>query len=223
MAVTVKEPVTPAVKLVLEALVITGAWFTVRVKLCVAAVPTPFCAVKVTGKEPPAVAVPPSTPVVALNVTPDGNVPDSANVGAGYPVVTTVKEPAVPAVKIAAEALPGATAGSAKLRRTSFVTVRSQPCLLKVAVAALVRRAYSPYSPSEKLCVAAGRRAVKVTGKEPPAVAVPPSTPVAALKAHAGGNGRIGQGWRGTSACRHGEGYAVPTVKVVVSARNPGD
>ena len=49
VAVTVKEPAVPTVKVALEALVIAGAWFTVRVKLCVAFVPTPFCAVRVIG------------------------------------------------------------------------------------------------------------------------------------------------------------------------------
>ena len=52
VAVTLNVPATPTVKVVLEALVMEGAavgWFTVSVKLCVAFVPTPFCAVKVIG------------------------------------------------------------------------------------------------------------------------------------------------------------------------------
>ena len=52
VAVTLNVPATPTVKVVLEALVMEGAavgWFTVSVKLCVAAVPTPFCAVNVMG------------------------------------------------------------------------------------------------------------------------------------------------------------------------------
>ena len=49
VAVTVNDPAVPAVKVALGALVIAGAWFTVRVKLCVALAPTPFCAVIVMG------------------------------------------------------------------------------------------------------------------------------------------------------------------------------
>jgi hypothetical protein len=49
VAVTVKEPAVPTVKVVLLALVMAGAWFTVRLKLCVAAGATPFWAVNVMG------------------------------------------------------------------------------------------------------------------------------------------------------------------------------
>ena len=49
VAVTLNVPAVPTVKVVLLALVMAAAWFTVSVKLCVAAVPTPFCAVKVIG------------------------------------------------------------------------------------------------------------------------------------------------------------------------------
>jgi hypothetical protein len=49
VAVTVKEPAVPAVKIVLFALVIAGAWFTVKVKLCVPLLPTPLLAVIVMG------------------------------------------------------------------------------------------------------------------------------------------------------------------------------
>src|SRR5207247_1575276 len=48
LAATVKEPAVPVVKVVLLALVKAGAWSTVRVKLCVALVPTPLAAVKVS-------------------------------------------------------------------------------------------------------------------------------------------------------------------------------
>src|ERR1019366_1666671 len=105
VAVTVNVPAVPTVKVVLLALVMAGAWFTVSVKLCVAFVPTPFCAVKVIAYVPPIVGVPLSTPVAAVNVTPEGNAPDSLRVGAGAPVAATVNEPAVPAVKVALLAL----------------------------------------------------------------------------------------------------------------------
>jgi hypothetical protein len=49
LAVTVNVPAVPTVKVVLVPLVKAGAWFTVSVKLCCAAVPTPFVAVKVMG------------------------------------------------------------------------------------------------------------------------------------------------------------------------------
>jgi hypothetical protein len=43
--------------------------------------------------------------VAVLNVTPDGNAPDSLNVGAGVPVATTVKDPATPTVNVTLFAL----------------------------------------------------------------------------------------------------------------------
>lgn len=49
MAVTVKFPRAPIVKVVLLALVIAGAWSTISVKLCTASGPEPLCAVNVTG------------------------------------------------------------------------------------------------------------------------------------------------------------------------------
>ena len=47
--VTVKVPAVPTVNVALFALVIADAWFTVRVKLCTALLPTPLLAVKVIG------------------------------------------------------------------------------------------------------------------------------------------------------------------------------
>ena len=49
VAVTLNVPGTPTVKAALLALVIVGAWFTVRVKLCVALGAMPFAAVIVIG------------------------------------------------------------------------------------------------------------------------------------------------------------------------------
>src|SRR5207245_7880099 len=88
VAVTVKLPAVPTVNVVLLALVMAGAWFTVSVKLWVALLPTPLAAVNVMGYVPPvpAAGVPLSTPVVALNVTPLGKVPVSLKVGVGKPV-----------------------------------------------------------------------------------------------------------------------------------------
>lgn len=44
--------------------------------------------------------MPARTPVMVLNVTPDGNAPTSLSVGAGDPVAVTVKVPNAPAVKV---------------------------------------------------------------------------------------------------------------------------
>jgi hypothetical protein len=71
----------PVVNVVLPALVMAGAWFTVSVKLCVAWVPTPLFAWKVIGKVPVWVGVPDNVP--PENVTPVGNVPASVIVGVG--------------------------------------------------------------------------------------------------------------------------------------------
>ena len=49
MAVTVKEPEVPTVKVVLPPLVKAGAWSTISEKLCVAFGLTPFDAVIVKG------------------------------------------------------------------------------------------------------------------------------------------------------------------------------
>jgi hypothetical protein len=49
VAVTVKVPAVPTRKVVLLALVIAAAWFTVKVKLWVAAGVTPFWAIIVMG------------------------------------------------------------------------------------------------------------------------------------------------------------------------------
>jgi hypothetical protein len=81
--------------------------FTVSVKFCVALVPTPFEAVKVMLRMPAELGpgVPPSTWVTALKVIPLGSAPLSLKVGVGEPVAVTVKEPAVPTLKVVLFAL----------------------------------------------------------------------------------------------------------------------
>lgn len=64
-------------------------------KLWVASAPAPLCAVNVIGNDPPALGVPLSNPVAALNVTPVGKAPLSLSVGVGKPVAVTVNEPPV--------------------------------------------------------------------------------------------------------------------------------
>ena len=49
VAVTVNVPAEPTANDVLFALVMTGAWFTVSEKACEASVPTPLCALIVSG------------------------------------------------------------------------------------------------------------------------------------------------------------------------------
>ena len=111
VAVTVKLPEVPTVKVVSAALVMAAGSVTVRVKACVAAVPTPLLAVKVRLYTPPvpAAGVPPSTPLVKF--TPWGSVPPVwVNVGAGKPLAVGVKLPAEPAAKLVALALVKAAA-----------------------------------------------------------------------------------------------------------------
>ena len=78
LAVTVKLPALPTVKVVLVALVIAGAWAvaTVRVKVCVALGVTPLAAVIVSMVDPAGVAVVLARVAVPLplstNVTPRG-------------------------------------------------------------------------------------------------------------------------------------------------------
>jgi hypothetical protein len=101
-AVTLNVPDAPTVKVVLFGLVNEGASSTVNVKLWVASVPAPLCAVNVMPYVPPVLVagVPLSTPVELLNVTPVGSGPDSLSVGAGVPVAITVNVPGAPTVNV---------------------------------------------------------------------------------------------------------------------------
>jgi hypothetical protein len=101
VAVSVKVPGVPTVKVVLFALVIARPGLTVNVKFWIASAPAPLWAVKVMGYVPPlpAAGVPLSVPVEAVNVSPLGSVPVSLSDGVGTPVAVTVKAPVVPAVK----------------------------------------------------------------------------------------------------------------------------
>jgi hypothetical protein len=110
VVVTVNVPGEPAVNVVLAALVIAGAWFTVSVKLWVAVLPTPLLAEIVRAYVPP---VPPAgVPLnVAVpfplftNVTPLGSAPVCVNEAVGVPVVVTVNVPGEPAVNVVLAAL----------------------------------------------------------------------------------------------------------------------
>ena len=63
---------------------------TLNVKLWVA-VPREFVAFNVTRVTPAAVGEPVTAPVVELSERPEGKVPVTLKVGAGYPVAVTVK------------------------------------------------------------------------------------------------------------------------------------
>ncbi len=85
--------VESGVVVVVVVVVVPAAW-TVSVKDCVAAVPIPLAAVRVSGKVPVTVGVPLSTP--PTKVTPVGRAPDSVMVGVGVPDATGVNVPAEP-------------------------------------------------------------------------------------------------------------------------------
>ena len=71
----------------------------------------------------PAAGTPESTPLGALKLTPEGNVPDSLRVGVGEPVAVTVNDPAEPAIKVA---LPGLViAGGLTCPEADFAKLRS--------------------------------------------------------------------------------------------------
>ena len=82
VAVTTNAAAEPAVKVALLTLVIDGAWFTVRVKLC-ETLPAGLLAVMEKLKMPPAAGVPLNKPVAGLRVTPLGSAPLSLNDIAG--------------------------------------------------------------------------------------------------------------------------------------------
>src|SRR5215472_4770202 len=96
--VTVNVPGVPTVNVVLLALVITGAVPTVRVKVCVAVVPTPLLAVKAMEYVPtlPDAGVRVSVPVPFAppeRESPPGNAPFPVKLAAGKPPVATVNNP----------------------------------------------------------------------------------------------------------------------------------
>lgn len=89
----------------LEALVMSGDWSTIRVKLCVASGETPLEAVIVIRYEPAVsnLGVPDSVAVSSpssLKLTPVGSAPVSDNDAVGVPELVTVNEPAVPTTKV---------------------------------------------------------------------------------------------------------------------------
>jgi hypothetical protein len=97
-------PAAPAGNVVEPAVVMAGAWSTVRTKGSLV-VPIEFVAVIVRSYTPPlpAVGVPEKAPepVASANVTPAGKVPLTVIVGAGAPFAVTVMLAAVPATAVA--------------------------------------------------------------------------------------------------------------------------
>ncbi len=131
VAVTVKLPNWVAVKVVVAALVMTGAWTTVSVKVCVAFGVAPLAAVKVMVNGDPVASggVPLSTPVLGFRLAHEGR-PVALNVGAELPVPVTVKLFAWPRVNVVLLALVmvGATTGE----RVCTVNLRVLPLMLKL-------------------------------------------------------------------------------------------
>src|SRR5271155_4227180 len=109
VAVTVKVPAWPWVKVVELAEVMVGASSTVRVKAWVASGESPLVASMVIGKLPDWVGSPESTPAL-VRVTPFGSDPVSVKVGEGTPVAVKVKVSAEPSKKVVvlAEVISGA-------------------------------------------------------------------------------------------------------------------
>src|SRR5262245_1299983 len=92
LVVTVNDPAAPAMNIVLAALVIAGASFTISMNVCVAFGGMPFAAVNVRMCTPPvpAAGVPLSVPALPLNVTPIGSAPPVCVIpGVGVPVAVT--------------------------------------------------------------------------------------------------------------------------------------
>ena len=73
---------------------------TFSVKFWTASGRVPLVAVNTSGNVPVCVAVPPRTLVAGVNVMPAGSGPACDTVGAGKPVVVTVKLSAVPTVNV---------------------------------------------------------------------------------------------------------------------------
>ena len=82
----------------LTAVMVSGALFTVRVKLCVAFEPTPFAAINVRLNVPVAVGVPDKYPgrCVQREIPPAAMFTLMLSVGVGVPVAVTANVPVVP-------------------------------------------------------------------------------------------------------------------------------
>lgn len=106
VAGVVTPPETPAVNAELAVVGETaGASFTVRVKVCVAGVPTLLLAARFRVIVPPEPAggVPLRTPLVRVSQL--GGVLEVLKLGAGKPLAVSVKEPWLPTAKVVDAAL----------------------------------------------------------------------------------------------------------------------
>lgn len=86
VVVTEKDPAAPTVNVLLEALVMEGAWSTVSVNDWAALVPMPLAARSPILYVPVAVGVPEIVAVpfpLSTKMTPAGSAPDSVKVGVG--------------------------------------------------------------------------------------------------------------------------------------------
>ena len=98
VAVRVKLPRVPAVKVVAATLKKCGISSTISVKVRVALVPTPFVATMFSVKVPLCSGVPLSKPAL-VKVTPVGRVLAVLKLGVGYPLALKRKLPAMPVWK----------------------------------------------------------------------------------------------------------------------------
>ncbi len=111
VVVTENDPAVPTVKVAAPPLVMAGACRTVIVSVCWTE-PYALVAVSGTAYVPAVVGVPDRVPVplpLSVKVTPGGRL-DQPRLGAGDPLVVTVKLNAVPAVPVALLALVNAGA-----------------------------------------------------------------------------------------------------------------
>ena len=181
--VTVNVPRVPTVNVVLLALVITGAVPTVRVKVCVAVVPTPLLAVKAMEYVPtlPDAGVPVSVSVPfapLVKVMPLGNAPVSVKVDAGKPAVITVNDPEVPTVNVAVLALVIVGASSTvsvkpwlAAEPTPLPAINVMGYVLPVPVAGIPPKVPVPFPLSVKVTpLGSGPDSVRLGAGEPVAV-----------------------------------------------------
>ena len=168
MAVTGKLKAVPTLAVYEPALVMAGAWSTVKAKLWVT-VPAALVAEMMNVEVPTVVGVPERVAVplaAATKVTLAGRPPTSVRAGAGVPTVVTLKEKAVPTLAVYEPALVMAGARSmvsAELWDT--VPVSLVAVMVKTGdptVVGVPERIAVPLAPATKV-TPAGRVPVSVT------------------------------------------------------------
>ena len=123
-------------------------------------------AVNTSGNAPVCVAVPPSTRVAGVNVTPVGSVPVCDTVGVGKPVVVTVNVPGVPTVKVVLAALVIAGA-------CWTVSVKAWTAFGSAPLAAVKVNAYDPAVPAAGVPLSVAGAVAVVRERDPAGSATP--------------------------------------------------